>query len=540
MPRYVPKSHEQILSAMIAKVVARTDLSDVGDSSVLKHLLSAAARQDAQQYYQSSLLLQLFSIDTAAGEDLDERAKDIQPGTMRRLPAVKASGSVVFTRRGTTGTLTIPSGTKVKTTDGVVFSTIAVATITAASAEQVTGHGTGRDSNRVAVVADVGGVAGNVVAGTVTKFASKPAGVDAVVNLADFANGRDVETDDSFRARLKTYAASLARCNRTALENLLLGSTDPVSGATILFAKVVEDIVNRGNVTAYIDDGTGAVAATDVTAQALPGTWTWDTTTTVLATDTSTVVVGDFVRKDSSPSLWFQIDSITPDTSVALLNPGSASIPTGAGASSLAPENVTNGLGGPPANTAVGGEVTLWLNHPSIQDMDPLSIVSSTRGILVRNTDWIINPASGQVDFSPALSAGEKIVADYTYYVGLLAFAQKVIDGDPNDRINYPGYRAAGVYVRAASPQVLLQNVSVVVTVEDGYDQPSVKTLVRDAIKAYVNTLGIGADLVVSELVRRGKSVAGVYDLVVTTPAVNVVMLDDQLARTTNSNIVIA
>ena len=58
MPKYTPKTQEQLMAAAIAKLVSRTGLSDIGDSSVLKHLIAAMCRQDAQQYYQTSLLLQ--------------------------------------------------------------------------------------------------------------------------------------------------------------------------------------------------------------------------------------------------------------------------------------------------------------------------------------------------------------------------------------------------------------------------------------------------------------------------------------------------
>lgn len=539
MPRYTPKSHEQILTAMLAKIVARTSLNDVGDSSVIKHLLSAAARQDAQQYYQASLLLQLFSIDTAAGEDLDERAKDIQPALMQRLPANKATGFVVFTRSGTVGTTTIPVGTKVKTSDGTTFSTTAVGTITPTSPELVSGHGVGRDSNLVAVVADIAGVAGNVVGYTVTKFVSKPAGITEVTNVTQFSNGRDLESDDSFRARLRVYVSSLARCNRSALESQIIGAQDPDSGSTVLFARVVEDIVNRGNVTVYIDDGTGTAETTANAFTALSGTWTWNSTLTVLATDTSGVNAGDFIRKDSSPMLWFQVQSIVPNTSVTLLNPGGATVPTGAGASSVAIDNLTNGLDGPPPNTAVGGEETLYCEQWPIKDIE-LSVVSSTRGNLVRSTDWIINPASGQVDFLVPLTTGEKVVAAYTYYTGIVAYAQKIIDGDPEDRNNFPGYRAAGVYVRVMTPQVLIQNVACTLTVLDGYDQDEAKARARETIKDYVNNLDIGADFVRSELIRRIMTISGVYDVDLTVPATNIAMLDDQLARTTDFNIIIA
>lgn len=540
MPKFTIKSHEQILAAMLAKVLTRTNLSDVGDSSVLKHLLAASARQDSEQYYQMSLLLQLFSIDTATGEDLDERAKDIQPALISRLPAAKAVGQVVFSRNGTTGTVTIPVGTTVSTGDGKAYRTTAIGTISPTSPEQIAGHGVGRDSNLVSVVASVAGAAGNVVANTVTKFGSKPTGVDEVTNPNVFTQGLDLETDDSFRARLKAFVASLSRCTVGSMEAQIVGQQDPLSGVTAQYVNVWEDPVNRGNIRVYVDDGTGTAESIVPTAETLLGTWTWNGTTTVLATNTSQVVAGDFIRLNASPTLFFQIQSIVPNTSVTILNPGAATIPTGAGGSSRATENVTLGLAGPPPDSAVGGETVLFLNQKPIKDTDPFTLVSSTRGNLVRNTDYILNPASGQIDFTPALVTGEEIWADYIAYTGLIAFVQKLVDGDPNDRTNYPGLRAAGVLAIVKTPQVLIQNVVATITVKEGYDQTTTKANARTAVKDYINTLPISGDVVRAEMIRRIMAVDGLYDVLLTTPATNVTILDDQLARTTDVNVLIS
>ena len=106
MPRFTPLTQPQILQKMLAKTITRAGISDVGDSSVVKHILAAAARADAEQFFQMVRLLKLFSLDSATGDDLDERAKDVQPATITRLQAQKASGFVVFSRSGTTGTVT--------------------------------------------------------------------------------------------------------------------------------------------------------------------------------------------------------------------------------------------------------------------------------------------------------------------------------------------------------------------------------------------------------------------------------------------------
>lgn len=469
MPRFQVKRYEQILTEMLAKLVTRTALSDIADSAALKHLLAVAARQDDELYFQMHLLLQLFSIDTATGEDLDERAKDIQPGTITRIQAQKATGTVVFTRAGTAGTLAIPAGTKVKTASGVVFSTTAAGSITASSPEQIAGHGVGRDSGLVPIIADLPGAAGNVVTGTIVKFSTKPVGVDSVTNLTGCIYGLDLETDAAFRARIKRYVASLGRSTVPALESCVLQVTDPDTGAMILYSKAVEDAINLGNVTLYIDDGTGYV-------------------------ETTTQITG---------------------------------------------ENVTEGLAGPPPDSAVGGETRLYLDHCPIKLSAGFVLTSSTRGILTLNVDYTVNPASGLIVFNPALSAAEEVEADYYRYTGLVALAQQVVDGDPTDRVNYPGYRAAGVLVLVQAPQVIVQNVELTVTVLEGYDDTEVKAAVSEAIKTYINGLGISDDVLVSQIIAKSQAVIGVYNVVLTTPAADVVLLDDQLARTADINIVV-
>jgi uncharacterized phage protein gp47/JayE len=469
MPRFTPKRYEQILPQMIARVVTRSDMSDVADSAAVKHVLAAAARSDDEQYYQMSLLLQLFSIDTAQGEDLDERAKDIQPAVVSRRQATKSTGVVVFSRVGTTGTVSIPIGTKVKTSDGVIFVTTSVGTITPTSPEKIFGHGVGRDSNDVAVVADQPGTSGNVVATTIIKFDTKPAGVDEVTNQTAIINGLDKETDDAFRNRLKNYVASLARCTLDALEVGVIGQQDPTTGQTILFAKTVEDIIDRGDVVLYIDDGTGAAEA---------------------------------------------VDTVTG-------------------------ENVTEGLQGPPPDSAVGGEERLYLNEYPIKEVDPITVTSSTRGALTINVDYYLNPASGQINFDPPLVTAEVITASYTHYVGLIKLAQTIVDGDPNDRITYPGLRAAGVLVRVRTPQILLQTVTAVITTAEGYEFTTTRDAVVQAVKDYINNLSISDDVIRNKLIAQMMGVPGVINVLVSSPAADIAILDDQLARTQTANITI-
>lgn len=87
----------------------------------------------------------------------------------------------------------------------------------------------------------------------------------------------------------------------------------------------------------------GGTAGTDPIA--LPGIWTWNGTTTVLATNTTTVGIGDFIRLDADGQL-FQITGEVANVSVTVSNPGGLAIPTGTGpSSSVGPTVVTLAAG---------------------------------------------------------------------------------------------------------------------------------------------------------------------------------------------------
>jgi uncharacterized phage protein gp47/JayE len=469
MPVFTTKRYEQFLAQMIAKVVTRTKLSDISDTSVVKHVLAATARQLDEISYQMYLLRQIFSIDTATGDDLDERAAEIQPALISRNQPAKATGLLVFSRNSPIGTVVIPVGTRVRTSTGTEFVTTVAGSITPTSPEQISGHGIGADSGQIAAQASLPGLSGNAAANTVVRFVSRPSGVDSVTNQTAFAWGTDKESDDSFRNRIKRFVASLGRSTVESIEDAVRGVIDPATGATILFVKAVEDIVNPGHVMLYIDDGTGAAESTEVV-----------------------------------------VDEI-----------------------------VTEGLAGPPAGSAVGGETRLYLDYAAIKDAAGFTLVSNYRGELERGVDFWLNAASGQLVFDPALTAGEILTANYTRYTGLIALAQKIVDGDANDRANYPGYRAAGVLVIVATPQVLIQTVSAVVTVQDGYDLEEVRAALKSAIRDYINTLGISGDMLRAQLIKQIMSTAGVYNVNLVAPATDVILLDDQIARVTDENIVI-
>ena len=257
MGQLVIKTQEQILERMVNRVVARTDLNDLADGSDVKQVLAAAAREDDDAYFQMLNLLDLFDINKAIGNDLDERAKEFNPALISRSSAAKATGEVIFSRVGTAGTITIPIGTQIQ-----VLADGAAAAITFVTTEEGTILDTFSTSNNVDVAASVSGTAGNVDVSTITGFVVKPSGVDSVNNPAALTNGTDLESDDAYRQRLKNQIKGLARSHPAGLESAALGTEDTATSKIVLFANVVENPLNPATVTVYIDDGSGTAEDT--------------------------------------------------------------------------------------------------------------------------------------------------------------------------------------------------------------------------------------------------------------------------------------
>lgn len=465
MPKLQLKRHEQILERMISRVVARTDLSDLDDASAVKHLLSAFAREMDDGYFQMTRLTDLFSIDSAAGDDLNERAKDIQPATLTRIGTRRSIGLIVFSRATNTGiTDVIPTGTAIKTADGAVFNTTQQAQITNTSPEQITGHGVGRDSNLVSATAATPGLAGNIAPQVAIKFVSKPPNINEVENPSAFTNGRDEETNDEFRTRLRDFVNALAKSTVQALEFVAIGIQDPTPSVDkqVIFSHVFEDPIDRGNVILYVDDGAGTAA--------------------------------------------------TRQTNTA--------------------ENVTLGLLGPPLDSAVGGEEFLSLDEKPVDQSQPFTLTSDSRGVLTLGVDYFLNPASGLIFFVPALIPTEVITATtYDTFTGLIQEAQKVVDGDKADRQNYPGWRAGGTIVRVLPPVVVQATTTAVLSVQEGFDRAAVVVEAKAAVSAYINGLGISGDIIRNELIEQIMSVPGVVDLSLTVPSANIPVLDNEIPR---------
>ncbi len=462
MGQFKPKNRDFILQRMENRVIARSELTDLNDGSDVKQVLAAASREDDDAFFQMINLQDLFDIFKSKGRDLDERAKEFNPRLVTRNLARKASSEVVFSRTGTSGAVTIAIGSQV-----VVPASGSQAEIVYATTEEGTIADTFQDSNNVDIVALRTGIGSNVDPTTIIGFVAKPSGVDTVTNPSAITNGLDKESDDSFRQRIINQIAGLARAHVDGLEGAARSAVDPATLVQVKFANAVEDVLDLGNVTVYIDDGSGTAETTNLNVAEV-----------ILA-------------------------------------------------------------------SALGGETTLFTGNKPIKRGSAPFVLRVSSVVQVEGVDYSLNPASGQINFLPAnyptgLTVADDVEADYTNFTGLIQQAQKVIDGDKGDRVNFPGFRAGGVLVRVLSPNIVQQIVTGNITVKSGFNQVDAATSVKAAISGYINGLGISDDVILNEIRERAMAVPGMFDVAFSAPIENQVILDNQLARIIAGNLTIA
>jgi uncharacterized phage protein gp47/JayE len=453
------ETKDEILQRMINKIVARSGLNDVTQTGEFFKVLVAISRQLERIYHGMEDLLDDTDLDQAAGVELDERAKMMNPDEITRDLETAGTGQVQFGRSTPApGPITIAVGSEVKVPDLTASEELKYTTTTLGTI--LTGAVV---SNLVSVLAQEAGSKYNVSPNAITGFGAKPSGVDTVTNPAVIVTGTDNETDDSFRSRIKLYLKALSRATASSLLDVSMGVVDSITGKVVSWVGVWEDEYDPGKVIVYIDDGAGT------------------------AESTSTVAAE-------------------------------------------------------PVLTAAGGEVDISLPNYPIHESYAFALY--VNAVLVPTANYFINYANGHIKLKAAayptgLTAADAVTYDGTNYTGLVAEVQKVADGDVADRNNYPGYRAAGIYVRVRVPQIVSQTVAANITVNDGYDQSTAVTAVVAAIQDYINKLSVGEDVLRNELIERIMGVTGVYNVNLTMPSGDVLITDTQLARTISAGITV-
>jgi len=267
------KSFAQIVRDQATAIQAKA--SGLINFSIGAVLRSVAEANAGVVLWLQGMILQVLTVTRAAtsiGADLDSFVNDYG---LKRLGATAASGSVTFSRFTPTSSAFIPVGNRVQTADFTQTFTVSVDTTNTAYSALLNGYTipAAVSSLTVPVVAQTPASISNVTANSISVILDAMIGVDTVNNALAFTGGTDGEADAALRTRFVAYINSLAKGTEAAI-TFAIQSVQLGMQVQIFENQQPGGALDYGNVTVYVDDGSGAIpnatlAAASAAAQAV-------------------------------------------------------------------------------------------------------------------------------------------------------------------------------------------------------------------------------------------------------------------------------
>ncbi len=146
----------------------------------------------------------------------------------------------------------------------------------------------------------------------------------------------------------------------------------------------------------------------------------------------------------------------------------------------------------------------------------------------------------GKIGYSEDITTG---VDGYLFYTGLLRKVQRIIDGFEPDSTNFPGRKAVGSLIEVLPPLPRRVTIAIDVTTQDGINLSEISDEITSVIINYVSDLGVGEDVILSDIIVRVKSIDGVAAVTFITPDPSeerIPISSDEKAFVENSDISIA
>lgn len=380
------------------------------------------------------------------------------------------------------------------------------------------------ESNEVIVKCSTSGTAGNIGINRINQFPSAPPFIGAgVLNITQAAGGLDRESDSNFRVRALSQLQSLSRGTPLAIKSAAIGVLDPVSQVRVVSANIVEDFTTH-EVILYVDDGTGTAARTKI----LP--------TDSLSVPATPVTLTPVSISDWPSSGWVFIDTdgVNPAELARFVSNNGTSLTLSSALISAHTAGSVISFVDLVSSAAEATQRRFRLtNYPVVRNSERIWIKppSGIWQLLTRDIDYVLNKGTGEFQLTDVggVLAGTQVIAHCVYYTNLIAEVQKVMEGDPSNPVNYPGVKAAGVFLSVEQPVIKRITVVASITAADGYTESDLAPLVRQAIESYISSLRIGQDVISSKIIDNAFSVVGLADIRLITPIANVIVLENEL-----------
>jgi uncharacterized phage protein gp47/JayE len=144
--------------------------------------------------------------------------------------------------------------------------------------------------------------------------------------------------------------------------------------------------------------------------------------------------------------------------------------------------------------------------------------------------------ANLRLGFTTILTQG---IEAYAYYTGLTKLVNQTIYGDDTNLEAFPGYGAAGVTFRVLAPTVEKLRIQLTLTLANGVTIAALQNSIESAITGYVNTLGLGNEVIIEQIRSAVIQVPGVVDVSLISPTQNIPIAQNEVARVSATDIVI-
>lgn len=152
---------------------------------------------------------------------------------------------------------------------------------------------------------------------------------------------------------------------------------------------------------------------------------------------------------------------------------------------------------------------------PSNSNRRVVYLTPAVKADKISETNMAKISSLGKLEYSTDVTTG---IDGYLYYTGLLRTVQRIIDGYEPDPITYPGRRAVGGLIEILPPLIKRITVSIQVTTNEGVNLNEISNDIKSAIINYVDSLGVGKDVILSEIIVAVMSITGVESVVFINP----------------------
>lgn len=159
------------------------------------------------------------------------------------------------------------------------------------------------------------------------------------------------------------------------------------------------------------------------------------------------------------------------------------------------------------------------IHHVAIDDFNPdrrvIYLSPGNRSYKWGQSNITSISALGKMSYSQDVVTG---VDGYLYYTGLLRKVQRIIDGFEPDATNFPGRKAVGSLIETLPPLPRRVEVAIDITTRDGVNLSEISDEITSSIINYVSDLGVGEDVILSDIIVRVKNIDGVAAVTFITP----------------------